>query len=187
MIILAGLGNPGKRYLNTRHNVGFNIIDSIKENYRFPSFKEKFLGSYSKKKFSDIDIVLIKPMTFMNCSGNSIERIIKFYNLDSKDLIVIYDDFDMTISKIRIKDSGSHGGHNGVKDIISKIGNNFIKFKIGIKSDPIVSDPKSFVLNKFTKEEKSHIDDLNKKIIRNFKLLIMKDFETFLNKFNNGF
>ena len=187
MIVVAGLGNPGKRYLNTRHNLGFKVIDSIKYHCTFPEYKEKFNGYYTKKKVSNIDVVLIKPMTFMNCSGDSIEKLINFYKLKSEELIVIYDDFDMEIAKIRIKKTGSHGGHNGIKNIISKIGMNFIKFKIGIKSDSNTKDPKIFVLEKFTKEEMLLIESITKKISDNFEFLISKNFQTFLNNFKNGF
>ena len=157
MFFLVGLGNPGQEYLSTRHNIGFELIDSISKCFNFPSFKQKFDGLVTKKKLDSHEIILFKPIKFMNLSGNPIKKVIDFYKINSKEkLIVFHDDLDMDFSKLRIKVSGSHGGHNGIKNIIQHIGLDFVRIKIGIKNkyyeDEKVSADK-FVLQKFNKEE----------------------------------
>ena len=187
MITLAGLGNPGKKFASSRHNLGFDVLDSIKKNYNFPDYKKKFSGLYSKKKINNNNVILIKPMTFMNCSGDCVYDIINFFKIPSNNLIVIHDDLDMKVSKVRIKKTGSHGGHNGIKDIISKIGNDFMRLKIGINSSNINNDKKTFVLSKFSKEERSSIDSVIKKLVNNFNLILKKDFNSLMNSLNNEF
>ena len=132
MLLILGLGNPGDEYIDTRHNLGFMFLDKIKYEFNFPEYKEKFSGLISNKEISNNRIFILKPKTFMNLSGNSLEQVIKFYKLSTKDIIVIHDDLDLELAKIRVKRNGGHGGHNGIKNIISKIGNEFIRIKIGI-------------------------------------------------------
>ncbi len=182
MLLILGLGNPGEEYVNTRHNLGFMFLDKIKKKFSFPEYKEKFIGFISNKKILNNNVLLLKPKTFMNLSGNSLEQVIKFYKLSIKNIIVIHDDLDLELAKIRIKQNGGHGGHNGIKNIISKIGNDFTRIKIGIKSIHKVSNPKDYVLEKFNKIEQKEIDSLLDKLAHNFDFVLQKEFAKLLNK-----
>ena len=134
MILITGLGNPGKEFLKTRHNVGFDIIDSIHSEFDFPEFSKKFNSLYSKKTIYGEIIVIQKPMSYMNLSGDPIKKIMNFFKINNtEDIFVFHDDLDLKFSKLRIKNSGGHGGHNGIKNIIGLIGPNFNRIKFGIK------------------------------------------------------
>ncbi len=134
MKVVIGLGNPGKEYASTRHNIGFMAVDKMREKYGLDE-KVKFQALISEKVIKGEKIIFLKPQTFMNLSGNSVIEIINFYKLDPKeDIIVVYDDMDLPFGQLRVKDKGSSGGHNGIKSIISHIGDNFIRIKCGIGS-----------------------------------------------------
>jgi len=153
-MIIVGLGNPGKKYNNTRHNIGFEILDQIKETDNFPDFKlsKKFKALISEKD----KIILVKPQTFMNLSGKSVKIIASFYK--TKDLIVIHDDIDLVIGKIKISRNKGSAGHKGIESIIKEIGKDFTRIRIGIqpkKGKP--ADTESFVLKKFKKQELEEI------------------------------
>jgi PTH1 family peptidyl-tRNA hydrolase len=141
MKLIVGLGNPGKKYENTRHNVGFLAMDKIViklkvKSYKVEDFKyeKKFDAEVVKFKLKDEDIILAKPQTFMNLSGNAVKKIVDFYKLNpSKDLIVVYDDIDISLGKIRIRQEGSSAGHNGLQSIIDELGtDSFMRVRIGI-------------------------------------------------------
>ena len=190
MFFIVGLGNPGQEYSSTRHNIGFEIIDSISSYFSFPSFKKKFDGLVSLKKINRYEVILFKPMKFMNLSGDPIKKVIDFYKINPKEkLIVFHDDLDMDFSKLRIKFSGGHGGHNGIKNIIQHIGLDFVRIKIGIKSkyytDKKVSADK-FVLQKFNKEEILRIEKLQKEINSNLQFVYENNFPSFINNIKVG-
>jgi PTH1 family peptidyl-tRNA hydrolase len=140
MKLIIGLGNPGKKYENTRHNVGFLAIDRIVEKMAQKDIRidfkldKKFEAEIAKFKLKDEDIILVKPQTFMNLSGNAVKKIVDFYKLNpSKDLIIVYDDIDIPLGKIRIRQEGSSAGHNGLQSIIDQLGtDSFMRVRIGI-------------------------------------------------------
>ena len=134
----------------------------------------------SKKKIKGVDVILLKPMTYMNSSGKAVFQCMKFFKIPTENIIIIHDDLDMKFLKVRIKELGSHGGHNGIRNIISYLGENFSRLKIGIKNDN-VKDPKSFVLENFFMSEKIEFDLLVSRIIKNIFNLISKNFSNFLN------
>ncbi|MBB1565232.1 aminoacyl-tRNA hydrolase [Candidatus Gracilibacteria bacterium] len=154
MKVIIGLGNPGKEYENTRHNVGFMFLDYLKEKENFSefSYESKFKGEISSGSFAGEKIILLKPQTFMNLSGESVRKIVDFYKLSLDDFIVIYDDLSMEFGKIRFRESGSAGGHNGVKDIIKYLKENFKRIKVGIGFDKKF-EISNWVLSKFSEEE----------------------------------
>lgn len=161
MKLIVGLGNPGNEYQNTRHNVGFDIVDKIAEDGNFPAFKEKFQGLITEKTIDGEKVILLKPQTYMNLSGNSLIQVVKFYKIDSEnDVVVIYDDMDLPLGKLRFKINGSAGGHNGIKSIISHIGQNFLRVKCGIGKAMSRQENISFVLGRFTKEESESVENL---------------------------
>lgn len=161
MKLVVGLGNPGAQYENTRHNIGFEVAISLAESLKIDNFKSKFQGKLGEGSYLGEKVLVLMPHTFMNLSGNSIIEAIKFYKLNpEEDVIVVYDDMDLNIGKIRIREKGSSGGHNGVKSIISHIGERFIRIKCGIGKPESREQVVNFVLSKFGKSEKSDVDDM---------------------------
>lgn len=181
-IILAGLGNPGESYENTRHNIGFDIIDSIAENLSFPSFSSKFNALISNKIIGNNKITLIKPQTYMNLSGQALSKILHFYKAELNNLIVIHDDLDLKPTKVKMKIAGGSGGHNGIKSIDQHLGLDYYRLRIGIGRPIHKQDVSNFVLKKFTKEEQQNIQEIIQKLIDNFDLIIAKDLPMLMNK-----
>lgn len=170
MKIIIGLGNPGEKYTGTRHNIGFEILDALKEQWHFPEFEmsKKFEAEFSKNKFGETDIILAKPQTFMNLSGHSVLAIINFYRISTNDILVIHDDFDINIGKYKIANNSSSAGHNGVQDIIEKLGTkNFKRVRIGIKpeNETALMDASDFVLQRFDKNEMGKIENIKFSIL----------------------
>ncbi len=151
MKLIVGLGNPGKEYENTRHNVGFMVVDSyLKDN----DWKNKFDGLYQLVNIEGEKVLFLKPTTFMNASGNAVYKAMNFYNIDIKDILVIQDDMDMDLGKYKLKINSSSGGHNGIKSIISALNSEgFARLKIGISHDRKI-DTVDYVLGCFSKAEK---------------------------------
>lgn len=162
MKIIVGLGNPGKEYENTKHNLGFMFIDYLSKKYNLNEFK-KFKNSKITENMIDRQkIVLAKPQTYMNLSGNAVLELKKWFKVENKDIIVIYDDFDIPFASVRFREKGSGGTHNGMKDVILKLSDtNIPRLRIGtggLKKDK--EEVISFVLSKFTKDELSKIDNI---------------------------
>ena len=156
MKLIVGLGNPGNKYEKTRHNIGFEVINHLQKELSITNEKEKFQGLISEKNIDGEKVLFLKPQTFMNLSGNSIIEVINFYKLNPKtDLVVIYDDMDLPVGKLRVKEKGSSGGHNGIKSIISHLGDEFLRIKCGIgKPKDITID---FGLGQFSKSEQEEV------------------------------
>ena len=168
MKMIVGLGNPGKEYEKTRHNVGFMALNYFPGN-NFD--QEKFNASYYKTKIDDEDVIFIKPLTFMNLSGEAVAKFAQFYKIDPSNILIIQDDLDLPVGAIRLKYKSSSGGHNGIKSIISQLGTDEIpRLKIGISNDKQMLT-RDYVLHKFSKEEEKIIEknmSLIKEIIENF-------------------
>lgn len=163
MYLVVGLGNPGEEYSKTRHNIGFMAADEIFSRYNFTPFKSKFDGLIAEGSINGEKTLLLKPQTYMNLSGNSVGKVAKFYKIPSQNIVVIHDDKDLTLGKLKAKCGGSAGGHNGLKNIDSQIGQDYNRIRIGIGSpNEHHTDTINFVLSKFSKEELSilqpHID-----------------------------
>lgn len=168
MKLIIGLGNPEKKYNNTRHNVGFKIIDNYVESN---CFKEKFNGLYCEKIINSEKTIFLKPLTYMNNSGISIIKFVNYYNININDILVIQDDIDLPIGTIRFKKNSSSGGHNGIKSIITNLKTkDFARLKIGVAND-YKKDAIDFVLGDFSKNENEIINgkmDKIKKVIDDF-------------------
>ncbi len=166
MKLVVGLGNPGKEYINTRHNVGFDIVDVFAEKYNCSFKKEdKFNADIFDININGIKIIVAKPLTYMNLSGEAVGKIASFYNIDSNDILVIHDDMDMVLGKIRVVYDSSSGGHNGIKSITNSLGTSeYTRLKIGIGSNEKNNDVVSFVLGRFDKEQKMLLDNVYKKV-----------------------
>lgn len=159
MKLIVGLGNPGDKYAKTRHNIGFEVINKLQKDLNIIWEKDKFQGLLSEKNIDGEKVLFLKPQTFMNLSGNSIAAVINFYKIDAKnDMIVIYDDMDLPVGKLRVKEKGSSGGHNGIKSIISHLGDEFLRIKCGIGKSK--DDTIDFVLGQFDKSEQETVDKM---------------------------
>ena len=151
MKLIVGLGNPGKEYENTRHNIGFWALDNYLDNVYFKH--DKLADVYK-----DNSVIYIKPNTFMNLSGEAVKYYMNYFKIDKKDLLVIQDDLDLPLGKIRVKNNSSAGGHNGIKSIINEIGSNeFLRLKVGLSKNS--NDIVDYVLGKFSKEEREVLNN----------------------------
>lgn len=161
MYLIAGLGNPGKQYEHTRHNMGFDTIDELADRYRVPSCGVAHKAMYGKGMIAGEKVILAKPLTYMNLSGDSIREFISYYKMDPEtELIVIYDDIDLEPGQIRIRKKGSAGGHNGIKSIINQIGTqNFYRIKVGVGAKPKGWDLADYVLSHFPKAEREAVEE----------------------------
>lgn len=160
MKLIVGLGNPGKEYENTRHNIGFMCLDHYSNKNNLDNYKEKFNGLYTKFIFNNEQIILLKPLSYMNLSGTVVRKYTDYFKINPQDILVIHDDLDMPTGKIKIKSNSSSGGHNGIKSIIEELKTqDFNHLKIGISKDNRY-DIKDYVLGKFTHEEQEIINNL---------------------------
>ncbi|HAI74279.1 MAG TPA: aminoacyl-tRNA hydrolase [Candidatus Moranbacteria bacterium] len=173
MKLIVGLGNPGEKYKNTRHNLGFLFLDKLREKWSFPVFKlhKKFNAELSQGEIDDKKIILAKPQTFMNLSGETAKKLLDFYKLSANDLLVIHDDLDITCGKYKLATDSSSAGHNGVQNIIDKLNTKkFARLRIGIGPEKEPADfpqPEAgdFVLEKITKEELRKISEIEKEVL----------------------
>lgn len=153
MKLIIGLGNPGKEYEKTRHNTGFMVIDKLADKLGVSIEQNKFKGLYTKLKYKGEDVILLKPQTYMNLSGESVRQVMDFFKIKQEDILVIYDDMDMPVGKLRLRQTGSAGGHNGMKNIILHTGSqNFNRVRVGIGRHPYMKVV-DYVLSKFTQDE----------------------------------
>ena len=184
MKVVIGLGNPGKKYEKTRHNIGFIAIDNLRKKMNISDEREKFQALVSEKNIDGEKVIFLKPQTFMNLSGNSVIEIVNFYKLDpKKDIIVIYDDMDLSFGDIRIREKGSSGGHNGIKSIISHIGEEFIRIKCGIGAKE--RDAVEHVLGEFNQTEQKDLDEILEKINNCvIEMLSVQNLDRIMQKYN---
>ena len=158
MKLIAGLGNPGKEYENTRHNVGFICLDNYAKTNNFSIKKEKFNGNFWEITRNGEKIIFLKPLSYMNLSGTVVRKYLDYYKINLSDILIIHDDLDMTLGRLKIKNNGSSGGHNGIKNIIEHTGSEkFMRLKVGISKNNNI-DTKDYVLGKFNKEEQEIIN-----------------------------
>lgn len=181
MKLIFGLGNPGGEYANTRHNIGFILLDDyIGEN----KWSKKFNGLYIEKNINGEKYIFVKPLSYMNLSGGVVSSFVKYYKVTNKDIIVIHDDLDLPVGKIRIKVNSSAGGHNGIKDIIKSLNTQeFCRIKVGISNNKDI-DTKDYVLGKFSKADMDTIKNVERDV---FEIIENYDFDkidSLMNKYN---
>ncbi len=184
MKLIVGLGNPGKEYENTRHNVGFYFLDNYVNKYNLGEYKLKDNGLFIKTKLNDCDVIFLKPQSFMNLSGEVVRKYVDFYKIDIDDILIISDDLDLLIGNLKLKPSGSSGGHNGLKNIESHLGTNkYKRLKLGISNNKDI-DTKDYVLGKISSDNKKIFKDMvplvNDILDDYFKL----SFSDLMNKYN---
>lgn len=184
MKLIVGLGNPGDEYKNTRHNVGFNLIDYICKINNLNIDKEQFNAKYAVTRVDGERVLLVKPLSYMNLSGVVVKKFVDYFKLNNEDVLVVQDDLDMPLGRVKIITNSSSGGHNGIKDIERNLkGKNFIRLKIGIGKDFNI-DSKDYVLSKFSKDDLDKLDIIYSKfdnIISDFCLISL---DKMMNKYN---
>lgn len=186
MYIIAGLGNPDRQYEGTRHNAGFDVIDRIAEKYNISVNGKKHRAYVGKGMIAGEKVILAKPQTYMNLSGESIIRLVDYYKVDEEqELIVIYDDISLDVGQLRIRSRGSAGGHNGIKNIIAHLGTQvFPRIKVGVGEKPGGYDLADYVLSHFTKAEKQVMEIGYDNAVRAVEMIVSGKIDEAMNVFN---
>ena len=183
MFLIVGLGNPGLQYENTRHNIGFKVIDNIAKEYNIEINRQKFKGVYGEGFINGEKVILLKTSTYMNLSGESIREVVDFYKLTCEDIVVIYDDISLDVGRLRIREKGSAGGHNGIKSIIAHLGTDvFPRIKVGVGQPNV--DLVNYVLGKFTDKEMEVLSESIDASTKAVSEIIKDDVKSAMNKFN---
>ncbi|NNE80771.1 MAG: aminoacyl-tRNA hydrolase [Silicimonas sp.] len=160
MKLLVGLGNPGPKYANNRHNVGFMAIDRIGDDHGFSGWRAKFQGQTAEGRLGQEKVVLLKPETFMNNSGQSVGEAMRFYKLDPADVIVMHDEIDLAPGKLRVKQGGGHAGHNGLRSLHAHVGPDFVRVRIGVGHPGHKDAVPIYVLKDFSKADQTWLEDM---------------------------
>ncbi|WP_442602098.1 aminoacyl-tRNA hydrolase [Paenibacillus sp. KN14-4R] len=185
MKCFIGLGNPGTQYANTRHNIGFMAVDHFAKKWNFSSYQKKCKGLLAEGNVNGQKVYLLKPLTYMNLSGESLRALMDFYKIDLADVIVLYDDMDTNYGNIRLRYKGSAGGHNGIKSIIQHTGTQeFNRMRIGISRPLPGKEIVDYVLSPFSKEEFKTMDPILDKLSDAMEFVLTNDFERTMAKFN---
>ena len=185
MYIIAGLGNPTREYEKTRHNVGFEVIDVLADMLGTTVEEKKFKGCYGRGIIGGEKVLLLKPQTFMNLSGESIRAASDFYKVDPEHIIIIYDDISLDVGQLRIRKKGSAGGHNGIKNIIAHLGTQeFPRIKVGVGDKPKKMDLADYVLSRFSKEDRAAMEDAFKEAAKAVEVMITEGMDIAMNQFN---
>ena len=186
MYIIVGLGNPKKEYDNTRHNIGFDVIDALAEDNRIGMTEKKHKAIIGKGIVGGQKVILVKPQTYMNLSGESVRELIDYYKVDeTEELIVISDDISLDVGQLRIRKKGSAGGHNGLKNIIMHLGHDtFQRVKMGVGEKPKHFDLADYVLGHFSKEERIIMNDSIKDACKAIEMMINDDVDGAMNIYN---
>ena len=186
MFLIVGLGNPGKKYERTRHNIGFDAIDYIAEKYHISVTDNKHKAICGKGVINGQKVILAKPQTFMNLSGESVREIINFYKIDPEDeMVVLFDDISLAPGNIRIRKKGSAGGHNGIKDIIAQTGTSaFKRVKIGVGEKPAGWDLADHVLGHFNNADRKLVEEALEDVCEATSLIVMDEIDKAMNDFN---
>ena len=180
-ILLVGLGNPGEKYKNNRHNVGFMTLDHLTNKLKFGRSRTKFLGRTSMGSFKDIKLISFKPQTFMNESGRAVREASNFYKINPERIVVFHDDIDLAFGDVKLKKGGGNAGHNGLASIDENIGTNYVRLRVGVSHPGEKEKVNNHVLGDFTKEEYEDFEKILSKIYKNFDLIIdgnIKKFQT---------
>lgn len=188
MYLFVGLGNPETKHLGNRHNIGFMAIDAIATAHGAPSFENKFDGQFARTEIAGRRVFLLKPQTYMNNSGTSVAKIKNFFKIELQNIFVIYDELDLALAKLKIKQGGGDGGHNGIKSLDAHIGQNYWRLRFGIDHPRSFGGNKdmvvSHVLSNFSKPEQEQIAPALQKIASEIPLLLQGQRELFLTKYS---
>lgn len=186
MYLIAGLGNPGRQYEKTRHNMGFDVIDELIETNRVPQTGVKFDAMYGKGMIGAQKAILMKPLSYMNLSGGPIRSMADYFKIDAEaELVVVYDDIDLEPGQIRIRKQGSAGGHNGMKDIIAKLGTQkFVRVKVGVGAKPKGWDLADYVLGRFSDSDRKMVDESIVRAAKAVEMILNEGADAAMNEYN---
>lgn len=185
MKCIIGLGNPGKKYEETRHNIGFIIIDELLRRLQISDMKQKFKCLYTIEQIEGQKVMFVKPQTFMNLSGEGVRPLLDYYNVDPKNTVVIYDDLDLPVGKIRLRQKGGHGGHNGLRSLIDHLGTKeFKRLRIGIGRPEDRTPIVRYVLQPFPKEDQHEIENAIGQSTEAIQQWMHEKFIDVMNKYN---
>lgn len=186
MFIVVGLGNPSKEYQGTRHNVGFDVIDALADKYNISVTDRKNRAFCGKGIIAGEKVLLVKPQTYMNLSGESVRGLVDYYKIDEEtELLVIFDDISLDVGQLRIRKKGSAGGHNGIKNIIANLGTDvFRRIKVGVGEKPKEYDLADYVLGHFSKTEREQMEEGYKHAIEAVELILQGEIDAAMNQFN---
>jgi len=183
--LIVGLGNPGERYRLTRHNIGFAVVDRLAHRHRILLNKRRFGAVYGLGRVDGRSVILAKPMTFMNLSGRAVRNLARFFDLDTKDVLVIHDDIDLVFGRIKIKQKGGDGGHNGLKSLIEAFGSNvFARVRIGIGRPDTKQEVKEYVLNRFDTQQQGVLDEVITMAQDAVETILLKGLAEGMNRFS---
>ncbi len=186
MKLLVGLGNPGSQFDHTRHNIGFDIIDALADHLGITLNQSKFKGIYGTAHYNGEKVILLKPLTYMNLSGECIGPLMDYFNITEEELVVIYDDLDLPVGKIRLRQKGSAGGHNGIKSTIAHLGtSNFNRIRVGIDRPKNGMSVSNYVLGRFTEEETAELKEVIATSVKACEAWLEKPFLEVMNDFNS--
>jgi len=184
--LVAGLGNPGKKYTNTRHNIGFMVADELAKSYNLSFQSSRFDAEVARGEVEGKKLTLVKPLSFMNLSGQPLYRVADYFKITCEDMVVVYDDMDLAFGRIQVKQKGGHGGHKGVKSIMETFGeDSFIRLRVGIGRPTMRQSAANYVLNEFDKDEKSVLSKLLEKAKDAVVTVLCKGAQVGMNEFNN--
>lgn len=187
MKLIIGLGNPGKPYENTRHNIGFDVIDALAKEWNAPLNQSKFNGMYATVHRPEGKVILLKPLTYMNLSGECVRPLMDYFDIDVEDIVVIYDDLDLETGKLRLRAKGSAGGHNGIKSLIQHLSTQeFNRIRVGVDRPPAGMKVADYVLSKFSKEDQPVVQDAISKCCHAVEVSLTKPFLEVMNQFNGA-
>lgn len=187
MKLIVGLGNPGKPYEHTRHNIGFDVIDALAKKWNAPLTQSKFNGMYTSVHRPEGKVILVKPLTYMNLSGECVGPLMDYFDVDIEDIIVIYDDLDLDVGKLRLRQKGSAGGHNGIKSLIHHLGTQeFNRIRVGVSRPPAGMKVADYVLSKFSKDDQPIVEDAINKSVDAVEMSLSKKFLDVMNTFNGA-
>ena len=185
--LIIGLGNPGKPYEHTRHNIGFDVIDELANRWNAPLNQSKFNGMYASVHRPEGKVILLKPLTYMNLSGESVRPLMDYFDIDVEDIIVIYDDLDLETGKLRLRGKGSAGGHNGIKSLIQHLGTQeFNRIRVGVNRPPAGMKVADYVLSKFSKDDQIVVKEAIDKSCDAVEAALKKPFLEVMNQFNGA-
>ena len=186
MFVIAGLGNPDEKYQGTRHNVGFDVVDRLAEKYQIAVDTKKHRALIGKGVVEGQKVILVKPQTYMNLSGESLRSLVEYYKIDpEEELLVIYDDISLEVGQLRIRRKGSAGGHNGIKNIIANLGTSvFPRIKVGVGEKPPKWDLADYVLGHFSKEEQEQMEEGYEHAVCAVKEIVTGNIEAAMNEYN---
>jgi len=183
--LIVGLGNPGRKYYFTRHNIGFRVIDVLAREWDIPITKKKMLARWGKGNWKYQGIILAKPQTYMNLSGESVIKLVKYFRIKTEDIIVIHDDIDLKFGNIKVRENGGDGGHKGIKSLIEQLGDRkFIRIRAGVDRPDKYDDVSNYVLEIFDHQQKKTLKAYIKKAAEAVETIVLEGTVAAMNRYN---